>query len=301
MDRLLADSSINRFIDDFSRQWLQLHRVGMFPPDKKLYPVYDAWLEESMRDEPVEFFREMLAKNLPVEAFLDSDWTVANARLCDFYGLPEPKTGGFQRVSLKPENHRGGLLTMGAVLGLTSDGTRHRPVHRGVWLGEVVLGKPPPPPPANVPAIEPNPPTSPKATLRDKLEAHRKDANCAACHAKLDPLGLAWDNYDAIGQWRTREKVPAGVGEDPLINPAGTMPDGRAFKDANEFKQRLLEDRDKVARAFIEHLCTYALRRVLTFDDQDELSAIQAEAKKSQYHIKDIVRAVAVSDLMKKR
>lgn len=301
VDRLLADGKASRFIDDFSRQWLQLHRVGMFPPDKKLYPVYDDWLEESMRNEPVEFFRETFAQNLPIDAFVDSNWTIANARLCDFYGLPEPKSGGFQRVSLKPEDRRGGLLTMGAVLGLTSDGTRHRPVHRGVWLSEVVLGKPPPPPPANVPAIEPPTPQSPKATLRQKIEAHREDANCAACHAKIDPLGLAWDNYDAIGQWRTREKIAAGVGEDPLINPAGQMPDGRSFKDATEFKQRLLEDRDKLARAFIEHLSTYALRRAVAFDDQDDLNAIQTEAKKSGYRIKDIVRAVAMSELMRKR
>lgn len=301
VDRLIADEKAERFIDDFSRQWMQLHRVGMFPPDGKLYPTYDAWLEDSMRAEPVEFFREMFAKNLPLDSFIDSDWTVANARLGEFYGLPESGSGGFERVALKPEDKRGGLLTMGAVLGLTSDGTRHRPVHRGVWLSEVILGKTPPPPPANVPAIEPNPPTDPKATLRDKLAAHASDANCAACHAKLDPLGLAWENYDAIGQWRTREKVPTGVGEDPLVNPAGKMPDGRAFKDADEFKQRLLEDRDKVARAFIEHLCTYGLRRVLTFDDQDDINAIAAEAKKSEYRIKDIVRAVAVSELMRKR
>jgi mono/diheme cytochrome c family protein len=301
VDRLLADGKASRFIDDFSRQWLQLHRVGMFPPDKKLYPTYDAWLEDSMRAEPVEFFREMFAKNLPIDGFIHSDWTVANARLCEFYGLPESKTGSFERVSLKPEDRRGGLLTMGAVLGLTSDGTRHRPVHRGVWLSEVVLGKTPPPPPANVPAIEPPTPQSPKATLRQKIEAHAKDANCAACHTKIDPLGLAWDNYDAIGKWRTREKVPAGVGEDPLINPAGLMPDGRAFKDATEFKQRLLEDRDKVARAFIEHLSTYGLRRALAFDDEEDLKAIVAEAKKNGYRVKDIVRAVATSELMRKR
>ncbi len=301
VDRMLTDSRVSRFIDDFARQWLQLHRLGMFVPDKKLYPTYDAWLETSMRAEPVEFFREMFGKNMPIDGFIESDWTMANARLCDFYSLPGPKAGGFQRVSLKPEDRRGGLLTMGAVLGLTSDGTRHRPVHRGVWLSEVILGKTPPPPPANVPAIEPNPPKSPKATLREKIEAHRNDANCAACHAKIDPLGLAWDNYDAIGQWRTREKVAAGVGEDPVVNPAGVMPDGRAFKDANEFKQRLLEDRDKLARAFIEHLCTYGLRRALAFDDQDDLKAIEAEAKKNQYRIKDIVRAVALSDLIKKR
>jgi mono/diheme cytochrome c family protein len=301
VDRMLADPKAGRFIEDFSRQWLQLHRVGMFPPDKKLYPNYDAWLETSMRTEPVEFFREMFTQNLPIDGFIHSEWTVANARLAEFYGLPESKTGAFHRVTLKPEDRRGGLLTMGAVLGLTSDGTRHRPVHRGVWLSEVIFGKTPPPPPANVPAIEPNPPKDPKATLRDKLAAHAKDVNCAACHAKIDPLGFAWDNYDAIGQWRTHEKVAAGVGADPLVNPAGSLPDGRAFKDANEFKQRLLEDRDKLARAFIEHLCTYGLRRALAFDDQDDLNAIQTEAKKSGYRIKAIVRAVALSELLRKR
>jgi hypothetical protein len=190
---------------------------------------------------------------------------------------------------------------MGASLGLTSDGTRHRPVHRGVWLSQVILDKTPPSPPANVPAIEPNAPQSPKATLRDKIEAHRSNANCAACHAKIDPLGLAWDNYDAIGQWRTREKVPTGTGEDPPIDASGVMPDGRKFQDSVQFKQLLLANRDQIARAFIEHLCTYALRRVLTVDDQEDLKSIEAEAKKSDYRVKNIVRAVALSNLIRKR
>jgi hypothetical protein len=300
VDRMLSDAKTQRFVDDFARQWLQLHRVGMFPPDKKLYPTYDAWLETSLRSEPVEYFREMFAKNLPIDGFIDSDWTMANARLCDFYGLPEPKTDGFQRVALKPEDHRGGLLTMGAVLGLTSDGTRHRPVHRGVWVSEALFGKTPPPPPANVSAIEPSPPESPKATLRQKIEAHRNNAACAACHAKIDPLGLAWDNYDAIGLWRTHEKAQ-GVGKDPAIDASGVLPDGRPFEDSVQFKRLLLEDREQIARAFIEQLCTYALRRVLTVDDLDDLKKIEAEAKKSEYRIRDTIRAVALSDLLRKR
>jgi hypothetical protein len=301
VDRMLADSKTSRFIDDFSRQWLQLHRVGMFPPDKKLYPTYDAWLEDSMRAEPVEFFREMFAKNLSVDGFIDSDWTVANRRLCEFYGLPGSETGGFERVSLKPEDHRGGLLTMGAVLGLTSDGTRHRPVHRGVWVSEAIFNKTPPSPPANVDPIEPNPPQSPKATIREKLASHAQNASCAACHQGIDPFGFALDQYDAIGQWRTHERVPSGTGEDPLVDASGVMLDGRSYKDSVQFKQLLLEDRDKIARAFIEHLCTYALRRVLTVDDRDDLKLIESEAKKNDYRVKDIVRAVALSELMRKR
>jgi hypothetical protein len=301
VNRMLADDRINRFIDDFSRQWLQLHRVGMFPPDKKLYPGYDDWLETSMRNEPVEFFRKLLTKNLPIESLIDSDWTMANARLCDFYGLPEPKNGGFQRVTLKDGDHRGGLLTMGAVLGLTSDGTRHRPVHRGVWVSETIFNKTPPPPPANVNPIEPVPPTGNKITIRQRIEAHAKNANCAACHRTIDPLGLAFDQYNAIGQWRTHEHVPTGVGENPLVNASGIMSDGRKFADSVQFKQLLLEDRDQIAQAFIEHLCTYALRRVLTVDDRDDIQSIVEQSKQGQYRLMDIVRAVATSELFQKR
>ncbi|MBL9158688.1 MAG: DUF1592 domain-containing protein [Verrucomicrobiales bacterium] len=301
VDRLLADEKAGRFIDDFARQWLQLHKVGMFPPDRKLYPAYDDWLQTSMRHEPVEFFREMFSRDLPIDGFIDSDWTVANARLAEFYGLPAPGSGDFERVALKPEHRRGGLLTMGAVLGLTSDGTRHRPVHRGVWLSEVVLGKTPPPPPANVDPIEPIPPEGDKVTIRQRLSVHAQNANCAACHARIDPLGLAWDNYDAIGQWRTHERVESGKGADPPVDASGALPDGRPFKDATDFKQLLLEDRDQVARAFIEHLATYALRRVLTYDDEEDINAITARAKEGGYRVKDIVRSVATSELMRKR
>ncbi len=301
VDRMLADPKASRFIDDFPRQWLQLHKLGMFPPDQKLYPDYEVWLEASMGEEVVHFFKEVFSKNLPIDTFLQSDWTMANPRLCEFYGLPEPKASGFQRVSLKPEDHRGGILTMGAILGLTSDGTRHRPVHRGVWLNEAIFGKTPPPPPANVDPIEPNPPDSPKATIRQKLEAHATNPNCYACHRNIDQLGFAFDQFDAIGQYRTHEKVEKGLGGDPVSNASGILPDGREFKDAEHFKKLLLEDRDRFLKAFIEHLCTYGLRRVLTVDDREDIQAITDQAKKGGYRLKDIVRAVAVSDLFGKR
>ncbi len=301
VDRMLKNSKIERFVADFPRQWLQLHRLGMFPPDKKLYPDYEVWLEESMRGEVVHFFAEVFANNLPLDAFLTSDWTMANPRLCEFYGLSEPKISGFQRVDLRPEQHRGGLLTMGAILGLTSDGTRHRPVHRGVWISETIFGKTPPPPPANVDPIEPNPPDSPKATIRQKLEAHAMNPNCAACHRNIDPLGLAFDQYDAIGRWRTHEFVEKGTGANPPVNPSGRLPDGRSFADSAQFKSLLVDDRERFLQAFVEHLCTYTLRRVLTVDDREDVQSIVDEAKKKQYRLKDIVRAVALSDLIRKR
>ena len=134
-------------------------------------------------------------------------------------------------------------------------------------------------------------------TVRQRLEVHT-DANCAGCHSKIDPLGFAWDNYDAIGQWRDHEGVPTGVGANPIVDASGKMPDGRSFATPAEFKELLLDDRDKVARAFIEHLCTYALRRVLTVDDEEDIQQIVTEAKKSGYQLEDIIRHVALSDLL---
>jgi len=299
MDRLLTDERIGRFLEDFPRQWLQLHRLGVFVPNRALYPRYDDWLQKSLREEPLAFFREVFARNLPIDAFIDSDWTIANARLSEFYGIAEPKSAGFERVSLKPEQNRGGLLTMGAILGMTSDGTRHRPVDRGVWLSEVILNKTPPPPPPNVNPIEPVPPEGEKVTIRQKLAVHATDANCASCHSRIDPLGFAWENYDAIGQWRTHERIPAGRGEDPPVDASGTIPGGGRFANAAEFKQLLLKNRDTLRRAFIEHLCTYALRRVLTVDDEQDVASIVEQTQASG--LKDIVRAVATSELMRKR
>jgi len=301
VDRMLTDDKINRFLDDFPRQWLQLHRLGVFSPNRNLYPSYDDWLEKSLRKEPIEFFREMFTNDLPIDDFLASHWTIANHRISDFYGIAEPKSANFERVALKSEDNRGGLLTMGAILGMTSDGTRHRPVDRGVWVSEAIFNKTPPPPPANVNPIEPIPPEGEKVTIRQRIEVHAKSDSCAACHRNIDPLGLALEQYDAIGQWRTRERIPTGRGEDPLVDASGVMPDGRAFRDVHEFKQLLLEDRDAFLRAFIEHMSTYGLRRVLTIDDADDVDLIVQEARENHYGVRDIVRAVALSELMRKR
>ena len=224
-----------------------------------------------------------------------------NACLAQFYGLPDAGIpwNDFQRVSLPSESKRGGLLTQASILSLTSDGSRHRPVHRGVWVMESIFGKSPPPPPANVNPIPTNP-TGPKATLREKLEAHIHDANCAACHAKIDPLGLAFENYDAIGRWRT-EEVTDGIGANPNVVSSGMLPDGREYKNAEELKQLLLQDIDAFNATFIEKLATYGLRRTTTFTDRDELMKIAAVSKAKDYRLKDIVEAFVCSDLFQLR
>ena len=298
--RMLADPRSARFTQSFSSQWLNLSKVGMFPPDRKLYPNYDDHLEQSMVGESQAFFGEVLRKELTLRAFIDSDWTMLNPRVARFYGIPGVVEDHFQRVALKPEHHRGGLLTQASVLSLTSDGTRQRPVHRGAWLSEVFLGKEPPPPPANVDPIEPTPTDAPKATLRMKLEAHKSNPNCASCHRKIDPLGLAFDNYDAIGQWRTHEKVE-GTGDDPTVDASGELPDGRRFSNAKEFQRLLMADLDAFNRTFIEKLAIYGLRRTMTIDDRGDIESIVSISRESDYRVRDILEAFVLSDLFFKR
>ena len=298
--RMLADARAERFTKSFARQWLHLRKVGMFPPDKRIYPNYDDHLEQSMIGESQAFFAEVLHKGLTLREFIDSDWTMVNPRLAHFYGIPNIVDDRFQRVALRTEDHRGGLLTHASVLSLTSDGTRHRPVHRGAWLSEVFLGKEPPPPPANVEPIEPNPTDAPKATLRMKLEAHKQNPNCASCHKKIDPLGLAFDNYNAIGEWRTHEKVE-GTGDDPPVDASGELPDGRRFANAKEFRQLLLADLDAFNQTFIEKVAIYGLRRTMTFDDRDELKAIATIGRENDFRVKDILETLVLSPLFRSR
>ncbi|PQO45713.1 DUF1592 domain-containing protein [Blastopirellula marina] len=301
VDRMLADEKAAKFSRDFPRQWLQMHKLGMFPPNKELYPDYDPHLERSMEGETYAYFREVLEKKLTLREFLDSDWTMVNPRLAMHYGIDGIEQDEYQRVNLPTGDPRGGLLTQAAILSLTSDGTRHRPVHRGVWVMQSVFGKSPPPPPANVNPIEPNPVDSPKATIRMKLEAHKHDPNCAACHRKIDPLGLAFDNFDAIGRWRDVEVVAAGTGANPPVDASGELPDGRQFATPHEFKQLLLADIDAFNRTFVEKLATYALRRTMTVDDRADMEAIAQRSKDADYRVRDLVEALVLSDLFQKR
>ncbi len=299
--RMFGDAKIKRFTDAFPRQWLQLHKVGMFPPDPKLYPDYDRWLETSMVLEPVGYFTEVFSANLPLREFLASDWTMVNPRLAQHYQLPPLKESSFQRVALRAEDHRGGLLTEAGILMLTSDGTRHRPVHRGVWVSEAVFGRTPPPPPPNVEPLAPTPSDKPKATVRMQLEAHATHAICAACHQKIDPLGFAFDNYDAIGQWRTEERLTVGKGTNPPVNASGKLADGRDYSGPAEFKNLLVSDIDRFADAFVEQLATFALRRVMTIDDAAQIKAIAKASKKDEYKLKTMIENFVMSDLFQKR
>jgi cytochrome c553 len=299
--RMLADEKVSRFTDAFPQQWLQLHRVGMAAPDPKLYPDYDAWLERSMVLETKGYFEVMLRENRSLREFLVSDWTVLNSRLARHYDLPATKGTDFEKVKLGPGDHRGGLLTQASILSLTSDGTRHRPVHRGVWISEAIYGWTPPPPPPNVEPLVPTPLNEPKATIRQQVEAHATNAVCASCHRKIDPLGFAFDNFDAVGSWRMEEQVNGGKGENPLVDASGVLPDGRAFVGPEEFKALLAADLDRFAEAFVGQLATFALRRAMTVDDFPHIKAIAVAAKADDYPLATILDGLVTSELFLKR
>jgi Protein of unknown function (DUF1588)/Protein of unknown function (DUF1585)/Protein of unknown function (DUF1592) len=251
--------------------------------------------------ESTQFFGDVFTRNASIREFLTSDWTVLNARLAMHYGMEFPLEVGFRRMPLTERDQRGGLLTQAAVLSLTSDGTRHRPVHRGVWVSEAIFGRTPPPPPPNVEPLAPTPSDKPKATIRDQLEAHTTHATCASCHQKIDPLGFAFDHYDAIGRLRTTEHVAGGQGDDPLVNATGTVPDGRSYNGAHEFKQLLAQDVDRYAEAFVEQLATYALRRVMTIDDAATIKAITAASKNDDFKLLEVIENLILSELFSKR
>jgi len=301
LDRMIVDPKIDRFLDSFPRQWLQLHRVGMFQPDPNLYPEYDPWLEESMVMETTAYFAEMFRKDLPLREFIDSNWTMLNSRLAIHYGLAEPQPAELVRVELRPDSPRGGVLTQASILSLTSDGTRHRPVHRGVWISETIFARTPAPPPPNVDPLEPASEDQPKTSIRSQLHAHATLNVCASCHAKIDPLGLAFENFDAIGRWRDTERINGGLGDDPPVDAAGVLPDGKAFDGPTEFKKLLAAEDDRLAEAFLEQLATYALRRVMTVDDLEQLHAIAASARADDHRLQSLIRGLVMSELFQQR
>ncbi len=299
--RMLADKRSRRFTNSFAEQWLQLERVGQFPPDSELYPEYDDYLEQSMVRESTEFFDRTLRQKLSIKEFLDSDWTMLNERLAKFYRIDGVRGDRFRSVKLQPKNQRGGILTQAAVLSATSDGLRHRPVHRGVWLLESIFAENIPAPPPNVEPIEPNGLNVKKSTLREKLMAHQNNETCSICHRRIDPLGHAFDNYDAIGRWRIKEIVRTGVGENPIVDASGKLPNGKRWQTPQQFKKILLDDIDRFNRAFVKKLATYALRRAINVDDRKSLDRIARASKVANYRLEEIVIELVTSDLFRKR
>ena len=298
VNRMLADSKAEALIDNFAGQWLRLREVGANPPAKDLYPRYDRHLEMSLPEESKAYLREFLTHDLDVREMLASDFVTINERLARFYGIPNVRGDAFRRVSVPPGVQRGGLMTQAAMLTITSNGTRTSPVKRGTWVLRTLLGDDPGLPVANAGEISPDVPGIDKATVRQRLEAHRSLAQCARCHARIDPLGFALENYDASGEWRLQEGFgyKGRIGRnDPMIDASGELPDGTAINGVEGLQAALLANSDAFVTALSRAMLTYALGRELTLADEPAVTEIVNTLTAKKASLRDLIQAIVTS------
>ena len=298
VQRMLADSKSEQFVTNFAGQWLSVRDYGSIKPAAE-YRDYDPPLELASQQEPFEFFAEVLNNNLPITSFLDSDFLVINERLARHYGIAGVKGPEFRRVSIRPEHHRGGVLGMAGLMTYLADGTRTLPMRRGTWVLRELMNDPPNNPPPNAGEIQPN--TSGKhLTVRQRLELHRRDDVCTSCHAKLDPFGLALENYDAIGAWRERFNGEGFRGSNgPLLDISGTFPNGQAFTTLEEYKAGLMTQKDRFARALSIKMLTYALCRPVGYADHTLIDSLVSTLKNGEYRIQTLIHAIVASETFK--
>jgi mono/diheme cytochrome c family protein len=293
--RLLADDKSRRFCRQFVRQWLGMHSLDYLHVDGKLYPRFDDALREAMRDEPAAFFAEVLRADHSVLEFVHADFTMANERLAQHYGVSDVVGNEFRRIELQPGQRRGGLLTQAGLLAMNSDGKDSHPLKRGVWMLERLLDDPPPPPPAAVPEIDLADPEIAKMTLKQQLENHRNAAACMSCHVKIDPWGIAFENYDAVGTWRTE------VQGQP-VDAVGVLFNGQRLDGIDGLKRFLLESRqDQFVRAMVTKLLTFALGRPLSFADRAAVDEIAAQARQRGDGLASMVTTIATSALFRSK
>ncbi|MBA3935976.1 MAG: DUF1592 domain-containing protein [Planctomycetes bacterium] len=292
VERLLASPGCDEFVDSFVSQWLHLRNIDKMPPDEKKYGDFYrishgyTGTRDAIVREPVLFFKHLLANNLPVATLIDSDFTIMNDSLADFYGVQGVDSAAWRRVELAPGLKRGGLLGMAAVLAASANGVDTSPVVRGIFVLDNLLGQPPEPPPPGIKA--PQTDLRGTTTIRTALDQHRSDASCSSCHRRIDPIGFALENFDASGRWRTRyANAP--------IDASGMLPGGKAFADIAGFKHEFGGSLDQVARNLVRKLLIYGTGRNLGAMDEDEVDAICARFKGDGYRLRDLVKAVCTS------
>ena len=289
--RMLADTKSDRFVRHFVRRWLDLDNIGTMPPSKDFLVYYRDNLGTAMRKETEMFFRHVLDNNLPLRGFLDAGYSFLNRELALHYGIEGVQGTEFQRVSIKG-GQRGGLIGQGAFLTASANGVDTSPVVRGIYTLEKLLGYTSQPPPPDVPVIEPD--IRGAVTVREQLVKHREIATCAECHRKIDPLGFALENFDAIGGWRTE------YGRDLPVDASGKLPNGQTFQTLAKFRQLMVERYPQFTRNLTERFLTYALGRELIALDRPHIDEILKEMKKDNKGLHDLIEAVVLSEVFSK-
>jgi hypothetical protein len=294
--RMLRNPRSYDFARSFVEQWLRIRDLGQsITPDAGLFPEWnDAELQGDIKNQPVLFFREILANDLSILDLLDSKWTIATRKLQKVVFATNVKPARPnnqeqpQRIELPEGSRRGGLLGMPAVLAVSSHPQRTSPVLRGKWLLEAILGTPPPPPPPNVPKLEETKAGDTPSTLRERLAQHRADPACATCHSRIDPLGFALENYDVLGRWRTED---AGK----PIDARGELLDGTSFEGPDQLKAVLMQKKALFVRNLTNKVLGFALGRGLTLQDSCTVDSIVSEVERSNYSAQTLINAVVAS------
>ncbi len=288
---MLDDPRSRALTTNFAGQWLFLRNLRTVAPNAVLFPTFDDNLREAFRRETELFFDSQVRADRSVLDLLAADYTFLNDRLARHYGIPGVYGSHYRRVRY-PDDRRAGLLGHGSILTVTSHPNRTSPVVRGKWLLENLLGSPPPPPPPDIPALVENDEGREPATVRARMEQHRSNPTCAACHAKMDPLGFALENFDAVGQWRSTDAEA-----DASIDASGTLPDGTPFATPAEFRRGLLAEpwASEFVGTAIEKLLTYAIGRGLDYHDAPTVRAIGREAETAGYRWSSIVLGIVNS------
>ncbi len=302
--RLISGDRFERFIDNFTAYWLNLRHIRRDDPDIRLFPEYrfDEYLVESMEQEARLFVSAMIRENLPSKVLVDADFVYANDKLAEHYGLAPLRGSSMRKVQVPQNSPYGGLLTSGAVLKITSNGTSTSPVLRGAWIMERIIGQPPPPPPPSVPAVEPD--IRGAKTIRDLLALHTRNESCAGCHAKFDPVGLALENFDILGGWRTRYR---GTDEGETVkgidragheyaytlatnvDAKGSLPDGQSFSEIRDLKAILGAAPRQLARNLLHQFTVYSTGTPVRFSDREEIEALLDRCAPTGYRVRDLL------------
>jgi hypothetical protein len=287
--RMLADSRSAPLVGNFAEQWLYLRDLEAKRPNEILFADFDESLRDGFRTETVLFLDSVLREGRSVLDLLSADYTFLNERVAKHYGIPNIHGSHFRRVNLPPGSPRGGLLGHGSILTITSYANRTSPVNRGKWVLENLLSAAPPPPPADVPALKTEDSEGGDLlTMREAMVQHRANPACYSCHAHMDPIGFAMENFDGIGRWRTRD------GEQP-IDATGTFLDGVPFDGMAELKQALLRHPEQFVSTVAERLLMYAIGRNVQYFDQPAVRAVVQQAERADYTFESLILGVVES------
>ena len=289
--RMLADPRAHALLENFAGQWLYLRNLGSVAPDATRFPEFDDNLRQALRQETELFIGSQIREDRSVHDLLRADYTFINERLARHYGMPNVYGNHFRRVSYR-DDRRAGLLGHGSLLTVTSYPHRTSPVLRGKWLLENLLGAPPPPPPPDIPELDEPGDAAAPATMRERMARHRASPACATCHAKIDPLGFALENFDAVGRWRARED-----GASTPIDASGALPDGAPFDGPAAFREALLREpwATEFATTVTEKLLTYALGRGLEHYDAPAVRRILRDAEAGGYRWSSLILGIVES------